>query len=275
MNEAEYNAAEGIRRSDLWKIHDSPEKFKWAIEHPDEETTPAFTFGQAAHKLLLEPTDFFCEFAIKPDVDRRTAEGKERWARFQEEAQGRTVIDQETYDTIRDMVKKAYAGPMVAKLLMGRKEQPYFWTDPDTGVKCKVRADCVTWLDGEELPVIVDYKTTTDARTRKFVRDAAEYGYFLQAAMYTEGVMRCLKLDARPRFAFIVQEKKPPHSINIITVPEDAMLYGLDTFRELLGVYHECVEMDNWPGYTGAFGMENELYVPGWLRPNAGDDLVD
>ena len=34
MTEREYNEAEGIRRSDLWKIEDSPEKFKYNLEHP-------------------------------------------------------------------------------------------------------------------------------------------------------------------------------------------------------------------------------------------------
>ncbi|MBQ1302965.1 MAG: hypothetical protein IIY29_06450 [Firmicutes bacterium] len=36
MTEQEYNQAEGIRRSDLWKMEDSPEKFKYFLEHPEE-----------------------------------------------------------------------------------------------------------------------------------------------------------------------------------------------------------------------------------------------
>ena len=44
MNELEYNQAEGIRRSDLWKMEDSPEKFKYFLEHPVEQT-PAMAFG--------------------------------------------------------------------------------------------------------------------------------------------------------------------------------------------------------------------------------------
>ena len=277
MNEAEYNAADGIRRSDLWKIHDSPEKFKYALDHPDEsEPTPALVFGQAAHKILLEPNDFTEEFAVAPDgIDKRTKDGKAQWADFLASNAGKTVIDRDTFNQCLSMSEKAMSDPTVAKLLAGRKEVPFFWDDPDTGVRCKVKIDCLTYLEDETIPVVVDYKTTTDARTNKFVRDAAEYGYFLQAAMYTEGVMRCLKLTDRPRFIFVVQEKKPPYSLNIITVPDDTMLYGIDLMRECLGTYRECMEMDNWPGYTGAFNVENELYVPGWLRPNAGDELVD
>ena len=53
MTELEYNQAEGIRRSDLWKMEDSPEKFKYFLENPMEQT-PAMAFGSACHKYVLE-----------------------------------------------------------------------------------------------------------------------------------------------------------------------------------------------------------------------------
>lgn len=38
MTEKEYNEAQGIRRSVLWRMHESPEKYKWFLEHPEPET---------------------------------------------------------------------------------------------------------------------------------------------------------------------------------------------------------------------------------------------
>lgn len=265
MNEREYNAAEGVRRSDLWKINDSPEKFKYAIDNPDDsDPSPALVFGQAAHKMLLEPLDFSNEFAIRPEgIDRRTKEGKEEWNRFLGEAEGKTIITMDDYVTIRGMADKAMSVQKVEELLDGRKEVPFFWADPDTGVKCKVKLDCLAY-DGET-PVVVDYKTAKSARTEDFQRDCYKYGYHLQAAMYTEAVMKCLGLAERPKFKFIVQEKDAPYSINVVSVTDDVMMYGLDTFRELIGIYHECDEMGVWPGYMGAFGQENELGLPAWL----------
>ena len=268
MNEAEYNAAEGIRRSDLWKIHDSPEKYHWAITHPDEsEPTPALVFGQAAHKILLEPNDFTEEFAVAPDgIDKRTKDGKAQWADFLASNAGKTVIDRDTFNQCLAMSEKAMSDPTVAKLLAGRKEVPFFWDDPDTGVRCKVKIDCLTYLEGMEIPVIVDYKTTKSAAMHDFQRDVYQFGYHLQAAMYTEGVMRNLKLTERPMFVFVVQEKTEPFSLNVITVPEDVMNFGLDTFRELLGIYKACSESGNWYGYTGFSGQPNELTLPAWLK---------
>lgn len=270
MNEREYNAAEGIRRSDLWKISDSPEKFRYKMDHPEEEAqTPALVFGAAAHKILLEPTDFFLEYAIAPEVDKRTKEGKAAWADFAEREAGKIAIDRETYDTVKAMANKVMADPMARKLFSGRKELPYFWTDADTGVKCKVKLDCLTYLD--DMPVVVDYKTCKSAKTEDFVRDAYKYGYHVQAAMYTEAVMRVKRLTERPMFVFVCQEKDPPFALNLITVPEDTVNFGLDEFRTLLGIYANCEKTGAWYGYRGITGEPNELSLPGWMKKDGND----
>ena len=32
MTESEYNSIEAVRRSDLWRMHESPEKYLWFLE---------------------------------------------------------------------------------------------------------------------------------------------------------------------------------------------------------------------------------------------------
>ena len=39
MTELEYRSHPAISRSELWKMHESPEKFKWYKEHPVEPTS--------------------------------------------------------------------------------------------------------------------------------------------------------------------------------------------------------------------------------------------
>ena len=77
MTEKEYRQHEGISRSQLWKIKESPEKFRYAMENP-EEPTPALLFGQMVHKLILEAEDFASDFVVMPEIDKRTKEGKAR-----------------------------------------------------------------------------------------------------------------------------------------------------------------------------------------------------
>ena len=264
MTEKEYNEAEGIRRSDLWKMNDSPEKFKWFSEHPPE-STPTLIFGAACHKMILEPADFGNEYAIAPVVDGRTKEGKEIKARFAEENAGKTILSQDDADTMAGMEEALERCSLANDLIRGEgeTEAPFFWTDGETGEKCKVKLDrLIKGLDGKFY--VIDYKTAASAETETFNRSMLKYGYTLQAAMYTEAVMHAYKLKYRPGFIFVVQEKKAPYSINIVQVSPEVMEYGVKQFHTLLGRLHTCKELDEWPGYLPVDGGYNWTDLPAW-----------
>lgn len=267
MTEQEYNAAEGVRRSDLWRMSESPEKYKWFLDHPEAET-PALVFGSAAHKALLEPESFTDEFVVAPNVDRRTKAGKAEYDAFMTSAGDRTVIGQDDYDTILAMRDKALSIPFVRAVLDGEHELPLFWTDADTGLKCKVKLDALKRNDGNV--IIADYKTAKDARTDVFNHAVFRLGYHLQAYMYSEGAMQALGLTERPDFIFIVQEKKAPYSVNIVQVGEDVINAGMDCFREYMGMLKQCTDTGYWWGYNGLYGEPNETYLPGWM--SLGED---
>lgn len=265
MTEKEYRAHPAISRSQLWKMDGSPEKFKYEIDHPTPQM-PALLFGQVVHKLLLLPEEFDTEFAVAPSIDRRTKAGKEAYNGFLAANEGKIIVPEDMLLQAREMVEKVMEDRSIASLLSGAKELPFFWTDEMTGVSCKCRPDCLTYLDGEDAPTLIDYKTTSNARTDIFNNEIYKYGYHFQAAMYTEGVMSAMDLSERPEFIFIAQEKKPPYAVNVITVPPEVMLAGLDKYRELIGKYNECVQTDYWYGYRGPFGEPNEAYLPGWMQ---------
>lgn len=270
--EREYRTHPAISRSDLWRMKDTPEKFKWYMDHPDP-ATPSLLFGQVVHKLILEPDDFNSDFVVAPIVDKRTKAGKEEWERFTAESADKTVVGFDMFHEASEMANAVLKYQPAASLIInGAHEVPFFWTDNDTGESCKCRVDCLTELDGEF--AIIDYKTAADASTDAFNKAIYKYGYHFQSAMYSEGVKTCLELSYRPRFIFIVQEKKPPYAINVVDIPSDVMLYGMDIYREFLGTYHECKETGWWYGYMGPFNEMNEAYLPSWLSlgESDGDD---
>lgn len=269
MTEIEYRKMDGISRSELWRLRESPEKFKWYQEHP-EPPTPALTFGAAVHKILLEPDTFRDEFAVAPKCDRRTKDGREAYNAFLGASVGKSIITLADYEKAQDMANKALKAPSVKKLLAGEHEKPFFWVDDLTVEKCKCRVDCITNIDGQ--PTIIDYKTAKSAATHSFNRSIYNYGYHVQAAMYSDGVMAAMELTERPDFKFIVQEKYPPYAVNIVTVPPEVMLAGLDKFRELIGIYHQCRETGYWYGYTGPFDEPNEAYLLEWVKSEADLD---
>ena len=272
MTEKEYRSAPGISRSQLWKLHDSsPEKFKWTMEHP-EEPTPALIFGQAVHKLLLEPDGFDEAFIVNPGFDRRTKEGKAAYSAFCAAKGDRTEIDPAAYETIKAMIEKFKADPLVSWVLNPRipswveRERPFFWTDEYTGEKCKCRCDVLLKSPDDPGAIIVDYKSAQSANSDIFNREIFRRGYHVQAAMYAAGVKAALNLSETPQFVFVVQEKTPPYALNVIETPQEVMTYGQDVFRELLGQYHECKETGYWYGYCGPFETPNAAYLPGWLQ---------
>lgn len=260
MTEKEYRSHPAVSRSELWRISESPQKFRYFKDHP-EEPTPALLFGQVFHKLALEPETFEAEYIVAPEVNRRTNAGKQAWAEFMEEHADKTIIPVEMYAQAKEMCDALYAVPFAQKLLNGSREVPFFWTDETTGEACKCRADCLNTNYSQ--PIVVDVKSAADASTEAFSRDAIKYGYDLQAAMYSEGV--ALGIQQKPLFVFIVVEKDPPYAVNILQADELLLRRGHNLFREFIGIYHDCKQTGNWYGYLGRNNQINNLALPVWL----------
>lgn len=259
VSNKEYRECQGVSSSDLKKLMKSPAHFRYWKDNPQEDT-PALLFGRAAHKYVLETYDFYNEFAVAQDIDRRTKFGKAEWQVFCEENAGKDIITEEQFKQIDAMRNVMLATPFVSKLINGEHEMSYFWTDEDTGLKCKVRPDSIN----HKLKVIVDYKTADNAETQHFMRKAIDLGYDLQAYMYQQGVKE--NLGEEYLFVFIAQEKKPPYAVNILEADENFMASGKRIFNEMLNVYKQCSETGNWYGYLGADNQINSLGVPKWIE---------
>lgn len=260
MTEKEYRQHPAISRSELWRIRESPQKFKYYKENPTEPT-PSLLFGQVFHKMLLEPDTFNDEFVVAPEANRRTKEGKQMWEAFVTDHPQQTIITAEMYSQAKEMCEAVKREPLAVKLLNGVTEVPFFWTDEMTGEDCKCRVDVLNTAYSQ--PIVVDVKTTTDASTEAFIRSAINYGYDFQAAMYSDGVEK--NIGKKPLFVFIAVEKEPPYAVNILQADELLLRRGYDLFREYIGIYHDCKVNDNWYGYLGRLNQINSLALPAWL----------
>lgn len=263
MSNREYRQAEGVSRSDLWPIvSQTPEICKWNMENPEEKETKALLEGRAAHKLILEPDEFFDEFAVCPQCDRRTKEGKEIYAKFLTESEGKEVLPAESYEMIQEMAEAIKKNGIAMRFLQGQgalHELSYFWEDPETGEACKVRPDCISSVDGKKY--IIDYKTTESCADGAFERSVRKYGYKFQSGMYREGVFQNTFEDYG--FAFVAQEKKAPYAVRVYICNEDFIQEGYEQFRAAIAKYHWCKENDNWYGYEGPENEPSELLGEG------------
>lgn len=255
MKQDEYRNAEGISRSDLFKIARSPKHFKYALENPVD--SPSLAFGRALHKYVLEKDDFFNDFIVLPEINRRTKAGKEEYARYQMEALecGKELVSCEDMAVIMEMQKEVMSLPLARDLLSGEHEKDFFWIDAATGERCKCRPDCLAEYEGKKY--IVDYKSTDSCEEGHFERSCRKYGYKFQAGMYTEGVFQ--NTLEQYGFAFVAQEKKPPYAVSVYICAPEFVAQGYDQFRELIGIYHSCKETGNWYGYEGPMNVPAEL----------------
>lgn len=260
MTEQEYRKNPAVSRSDLWRIRESPQKFKYYKDNP-QAPSPSLVFGQLFHKMLLEPGTVWDDFAVAPDANRRTKEGKEIWRKFSELNEGKTIITPDMLERSSAMCESVHNEILAKKLLLGEREKPFFWIDEITGEACKCRVDCLNM--NYEQPIIIDVKTTSDASTEAFIRSSINYGYDLQAAMYSEGVEK--NIEEKPLFVFIAVEKEPPYAVNILQADELLLVRGFDIFRECIGIYHDCKSTGDWYGYLGKYGHVNNLALPAYL----------
>ena len=251
----EYHSIAAVSNSYLQRLKRIPAAAK--VEQEDNE---AFLFGRAFHCLLLEGSGiFYSLFAIAPDIDKRTKDGKENWRVFCAENVGKGIITAGQYEAMAGMIASVNEHPFAARVLLeGLSEQSCFWTDKETGLYCKCRPDRVP-SGGHG--VILDVKTTRDATQHGFTRSVASYGYHRQAAFYIDGfnAVSDTTVDA---FIFIVVEKEPPYICGCYTLSDiDLELARIKNY-ELMGIERWCRERGKWPNYENQ-GLV-EINLPSW-----------
>ena len=268
ISNEEYRKRDGVSSSDLKKMMKSMAHYKYYKENPEDSDTPAFLFGRAYHKLMLEPDDFETEFIVSPKFDKRTKEGKAAYEDFLVKAEGKDVIDEETYQKLLEMKEALYATPFVKFFIKGEHEKSFFWKDAETGIECKCRPDSYGMVKDNN--VCVDLKTTTNAETDAFMRDAVKFGYDIQAYHYCEGLKATYGKDFK--FLFIAQEKTAPYLVNVLEADDYFMRSGKELRKTLLEKYKKALETDVWEGYMTESSGVNSLTVPAWIRDSLDMD---
>lgn len=222
------------------------------------DATPEQEFGTLVHTCLLESETFLNNYRVKPKFDRRTTKGKEAEQLWLSDVPPDCVVVEEgRHEELLGMVESLRSHKLAMELLKdGMPEATGLFTEPTTKVECKARLD---FLRNDAM--IVDIKTTKDARASKFSRDIWEYGYHIQAAFYCLAASEILgrTIDT---FAWIAMEKTPPYEIVVWTASLALLDKGKEQYEEALKVYKACKEREvalvsqglpaagAWPGYA-------------------------
>lgn len=247
-----------VSKSALDEIARSPMHYRAWVDGVEKEPTPALVFGQAFHCALLEPAVFSATYAIEPDFgDCRFKAAKTARDEWRESHQTHVRLNEEDGARIKGMIASINAHPAASRLLAeGESEVTLRWTDEQTGLACKARADY--WVKSKRM--VVDAKSTGDASPDGFVRSAASFGYHRQSAFYAEAFAACE--HPIQHFALLAVEKEAPHACAVYVFDGGAVAVGHASIRSDIHTLQSCLESGVWPGYSS--GVET-LSLPPWV----------
>lgn len=263
-----------ISSSGLRKIEmESPANY-WAfsVYNPHaftEDDKQHFSFGRAAHALILGDEVFHEHYAVRPSEwkDWRTNAAK-AWRDEQIEA-GKTVITEADLTSIKLMAEVLARHPIVeaANLMSGTIEASLVWQDRETGIWLKARPDVIPRFDG----VYSDFKTTTQAQPIDCRRAVHKFGYHMQMALGAEGYREIFGRGLE-NFLLVFQETKPPYNVTPVEVDADAIYWGRCQVRRAIRTFADCMEKGDWPGYADEIVTAT---LPDWYTTRLSEEQVN
>jgi hypothetical protein len=282
--------------SSLLKLYaKSPAAYKYALDHPQEQTD-AMRFGSLFHDLmasLAKYGDFDNAYRywrdglaiFTPPANERTGQPygattkayKEAYDRFTEDCYGKTIVTMDELELAFAMAGSIYdncgsTSEQVRKLLKWGTPEVSIFYETEEGIKIKIRPDLLT--SGK----IVDWKTvnTDDLSEESLNRIILRYGYHISAAQYQWVAKQVL--GKWLNFYEVFVSKVPPYDavmVNMSSILVDN--YGVEhygygycydsdedivhpgcgalEFKRLRDLHTKCTKENHWPGA--------ETFIPG------------
>ena len=235
-----------------------PAQFRYDRDNPPAPKKE-FDFGNAVHAAVLGKGSDIVEIGY-PNYKLAAAQA----ARDLAYDDGKIPLlpkEKEQVDAMAAAIRRhPEAGPLFAPG-NGIAERSIYWTDPATGVRCRVRPD---WLIVRPaVTVVVDLKTTADANPVACSKAIANYSYHQQGALYVDGVYAAYD-PPDVRFFFVFQSKKAPYLVTVRERKDQDQDIGRARNERALRIYADCMARDEWPDWTGPVTEIPAIGMPTW-----------
>lgn len=228
MTNEEYHSRPELSASQIKQILSNPHLYATGFKQPQSD---AMALGSAIHSLVLEPHKFNDEFAVLPELNLRTNEGKAAKLLFESQIGGKTVLKADQYETAQNASLSIIRSKIAYLLQNGAVEESYF-SNLD-GIDVRVRPDYYR----EDIGVVFDVKTTQDASADGFTKAVANFMYYVQAAFYLK-TLQSLGKKAE-RFVFVAVETKAPYMVGVYELAPEAIDFGWNEIQRAFDIYKE------------------------------------
>lgn len=243
-----------VNSSSLKKMIKSPLAFHESFYGDDIEQTDAMRLGTIAHMAILQGDLFKSKYLVMPEFKSLTADGKPSESKatkyYKDQVAEWTkslpkdalVVTKEEQNKLFGMIESLTKHEMAVKLLSnGKPELCGYWRDEETGIRCRMQADFVSF----DLGALVDLKTTSDCSWPEFRRTVEKLDYSFQMSMYAEGIKQIT--GKRPEhIIWIAIESKPPYEVRAYEMSPHYEIIGNHNFRYSLQKLKECIDSNKF-----------------------------
>jgi len=214
--------------------------------------------GTAVHARLLEPHAYTKLIAVAPDVDRRTKDGKERWAAFAEEAAAarKTIIDQEQSEIVERIAHSVQMSSSCTALLEQCVERELSIVGFPNKTLAKCRLDAFDPVRN----ILIDVKTH-GGLISDFARAAYNMNYAVQLAFYRR-VAASQGINIETAGFLVVETRTPPYGVQVLTMPSRALDYADAAVDRALDAWQYGIGTGVWPAYEDRVV---EMELPPWM----------
>lgn len=267
----EYLSWDLVNNTSLGPMLRSPAHYKLALDEP-REPSEAMLKGIVTHFAALDSLSIADHFVVMPDLTggivnkdgtpskkpRATEEYKCRVKEFEQVNCQRQMIGQQDYDDVKGMIAALADSERAREYLWtpGRREVSIVWDDPETGLRCKARIDCLHHTPRR----ITDLKTARDVC--EFEKAIYNLGYHRQAAFYSDAFF--YHTGERHEFCIVAVESTAPYGVRSAPVSETMLTAGRQSYGKALRRIAQCREHGEWPGYDDPA----EWNLPAWAEKN-------
>ncbi|MEU8829418.1 PD-(D/E)XK nuclease-like domain-containing protein [Streptomyces sp900116325] len=271
MSAEDYHADRGsVSSTGLRKLlaPGCPAQFKYDRDNPQPHKKE-FDLGHAAHLLVLGEGPEL-EVIDAPDWKKVAT----RELRDLAYAEGKVPLLTKDHEQVQAMAEAIRQHPLAGPLFApgtGKAEQSIFWTDPATGVRCRVRPDWLKQLPG--LTLCVDYKTIKSADPDTVSKAIRDHGYHQQDPLYIDGI-RAAYQSEEVRFIFAFQSKVAPYLITVRELADQDRDIGRAKNVRALRLFADCTATGIWPDWTGPVTDIPTISMPTWAVLNETEEYL-
>ena len=267
-----------------------PTKFKRTIVEPKfplsslDGVRGLITFWEGVIKDLSEKEDLLSEEGkvLNPDYVFETAkaavktlgleigklQGKKKYLEILKEFAGLEAVTAEHQMVINIVYHnyKRYSNGILFELMRhSKREMSMYYTDPETGIKVRTRADAVQFAENIGVDTIISVKSTCAESLGKFAYDSAKHLYEISEGMYLDVASGVTGRDFKCCIMIMLQTTAPYGVAALVWNGEDIEI-GRYKYRFGLQTISECKENNSYPGYD-AFAEAGDLGFINFKQP--------